>query len=242
MFSPHTEKWRRVVRRQLSLAVILVLGACAHTSTKPGEETCGVRDPIACAVQCDEGVESACSRLKDLEPSLLEPDRTVSVATLQGACDEGHPKACARRAVHLLREGKPAEAYALAEPHCRAEEWYPCDVAADAIAAIPLDSTHPFSAAKGAELAADAFLEKSEKTFSYPRTAYEEGKKGTSTILLAIARDGTIVKAKVAKSGGPELDRYALFIARRIKWHPAKNHEGKDVDSYIFHLVRFIDN
>jgi len=63
-----------------------------------GESIPAPADTIACAVQCDEGITSACQRLTTWAPSLLDEQGHIAREVLQTACANGHAKACSTRA------------------------------------------------------------------------------------------------------------------------------------------------
>jgi hypothetical protein len=93
-------------------ALAACLLGCVHRWIAPGGETCTIADTIACAVPCAEGLASACQRLAQWAPALLDEQGQVARATLQTASADGHPEACAREALHLFTAWQAAQAYA----------------------------------------------------------------------------------------------------------------------------------
>ncbi len=225
------------------VAALAVGMGCAHRVTEastPGAETCTPADTISCAVQCDEGITSACQRLTRWAPALLDEQGHVPREALQTACTNGHAKACAREALHLLNAGHAAAAYDLLEPVCNDREWYACDVAAEVADAVPLPSRDHFKPRKVAELLSSPMPSSAGKTIAYPRVAFEAGAVGSALLLVGVRRDGQVVGVRVVESAGAVLDRAARFGVRRLVWAPAIDKSGAPVDGLARYRVRFV--
>jgi TonB family protein len=236
----HTE-WAHMARSGSWALALLALVGCAHPSTSPGEETCSVADTIACAVQCDEGTVSACQRLKQWAPALLDEQGHVAREVLQTGCTHGHAEACAREALHLFNAGQTAQAYALVEPVCKEHEWYACDVAAEIADAVPLPSRSDFKPRTVAALRSSPLPSSAGKSIAFPRVAFEAGTNGSTELLVGVRRDGQVVDVRILKSAGAAvLDRAARFAVRRLVWTPAIDKSGTAVDGLARYRVQFV--
>ena len=77
------------------------------------------------------------------------------------------------------------------------------------------------------------------KAITTPAPAYDDaerraGHAGTTQVVFHVAADGTVVDARVAQtSGWPALDASALEAARRWRFEPARDAEGKAVASQM---------
>ena len=207
---------------------------CVTAQAGIGEDQCRRNDVAACIVQCDEGHGPSCAKLASFD-SWAAAHRG---AALQRACAARSPKACARVATYLLVDGKPADAFALANPFCTQVEWYPCMVAADAMAGIAFPKDDHWSPVPLVQLTREAAP--NDILVGFPRDVMESGRTQTVVrLIVGIASDGQVVSAEVVESAGTAVDRYASFMVRRATWIPAQV-DGISVDSFASHSCRFI--
>lgn len=228
----------------MGVGVGVVVGAfglmsCTHDQPRPrgaARERCSVRDPVACAIECDEGVDSACEMARDLAPHMFNAAGTVAAAELDAACAAGHATACARVALAMADAGDVEGAYALVEPHCTDRTFFVCDVAAGIGARRPLPSG-PFAPVEHHRLI--RVPKPTRIPQAYPRFAAVNREEGTTVLAVGVRRDGSVASIRIIQSAGTVFDEHAMFAARRRPWRPARNTYGWPVDSETTLTVRF---